>query len=150
LLNAPVQGCTLLEIAQANSELHPPEDPGNRVTGAVAQCGRGEPTRVKNNPGQNNQNFTDARQWRAGAQEKSALPALQKPAELSPLSARFRRKDKGLAGINTIWVSDPVPVRFVNECVSHALAIGETADTPEAVATGYNRGCGLGREHRGW
>ena len=36
--------------------------------------------------------------------------------------ARFHRKDKDLAGINTIWISDLVPVRFVNDCVSHARA----------------------------
>jgi hypothetical protein len=36
--------------------------------------------------------------------------------------ARFHRKDKDLAGMNTIWISDLVPVRFVNDCVSHARA----------------------------
>jgi G:T-mismatch repair DNA endonuclease (very short patch repair protein) len=46
--------------------------------------------------------------------------------------ARFHRKDKDLAGINTIWISDLVPVRFVNDCVSHARAVGDTADAPEA------------------
>src|ERR1700704_3037687 len=59
-------------------------------------------------------------------------------------SARFHRKDKDLAGINTIWISDLVPVRFVNDCVSHARAISDTADAPEAVATGYDRGRDLG------
>ena len=54
--------------------------------------------------------------------------------------ARFHRKDKDLAGINTIWISDLVPVRFVNDDVSHARAVGDAADVPEAVATGYNPG----------
>jgi hypothetical protein len=45
--------------------------------------------------------------------------------------ARFHRKDKDLAGINTIWISDLVPVRFVNDCVSHArAAIGWRARWP--------------------
>jgi hypothetical protein len=64
-------------------------------------------------------------------------------------SARFHRKDKYLAGINTIWISDLVTVRFVNDCVSHARAVGDTADAPEAVATGYDRGRDLGRDHGG-
>nr|WP_154072727.1 hypothetical protein [Bradyrhizobium erythrophlei] len=45
--------------------------------------------------------------------------------------ARFHRKDKDLAGINTIWISDLVPVCFVNDCVSHArAAIGWRARWP--------------------
>ena len=35
--------------------------------------------------------------------------------------ARFHRKDKDLDGINTIWISDLVPVRL-NDRVSHARA----------------------------
>ncbi len=62
---------------------------------------------------------------------------------MSPLSGVKRksdfgavsRKDKDLAGINTIWISDLVPVRFVDDCVSHARAVGDTADAPEAVTT---------------
>jgi hypothetical protein len=64
-------------------------------------------------------------------------------------SARVLGKDKDLAGINTIWISDLVPVRFVNDCVSHARAVGDTADAPEAVATGYDRGCDLGHDYSG-
>jgi len=64
-------------------------------------------------------------------------------------SARIRRKDKDLAGINTIWISDLVSVRFVNDCVSHARAVGETADAPEAVATRNDRGRDLGHDHGG-
>jgi hypothetical protein len=64
-------------------------------------------------------------------------------------SARFHRKDKDLAGINTIWISDLVPVGFVNDCVSHARAVGDTADVPEAVAPGYDRGRNLGPDHGG-
>jgi hypothetical protein len=44
-------------------------------------------------------------------------------------SARFHRKDKDLAGINTIWISDLIPVRFVNDCVSYARAVGVGART---------------------
>ena len=64
--------------------------------------------------------------------------------------ARFHRKDKDLAGINTIWISDLVPVRSVNDCVSCARAIGDTADAPEAVATEYDRGRDLRHDHGGW
>jgi hypothetical protein len=35
-------------------------------------------------------------------------------------SARLHRKDKDLAGVNKIWISDLVPVRFVNDYASHA------------------------------
>ncbi len=35
-------------------------------------------------------------------------------------------------------------VRFVDDGVSHARAVGDTADAPEAVATGYDRGRDLG------
>src|SRR5260370_28175525 len=59
-------------------------------------------------------------------------------------SACFQRKDKDLAGINTIWISDLVLVRFVNDCVTHAFAVGDTADAPEAVAAGYDPGRDLG------
>ena len=65
-------------------------------------------------------------------------------------SARLHRKDKDLAGVNKIWISDLVPVRFVNDCVSHARAVGDTADVPEAVAPGYDRGRDLGHDHGGW
>ncbi len=44
--------------------------------------------------------------------------------------ARFRRKDEDLAGINTIWIPDPVSVRFVHDGVSRAHAVGDTADAP--------------------
>jgi len=64
-------------------------------------------------------------------------------------SALFHRKDKDLAGINSIWISNLVMVRFVNDCVSHARAVGDTADAPEAVPTGYDRGRDLGHDHGG-
>ena len=64
-------------------------------------------------------------------------------------SALLHRKDKDLAGINKIWISDLVMVRFVNDCVSHARAVGDTADAPEAVPTGYDRGRDLGHDHGG-
>src|SRR5258708_2953087 len=63
------------------------------------------------------------------------------------VSARFQGKDKDLAGIYTIWISDPVSVRFVNDRVSRAHAIGDTADAPQAVATRYDRGRNLGLDH---
>jgi hypothetical protein len=64
-------------------------------------------------------------------------------------SARVHRKDKDLAGINTIRISNLVLVRLVNDCVSHARAIGVTADAPEAVARGYDRGHCLGQDQGG-
>ena len=54
-------------------------------------------------------------------------------------SACFQRKDKDLAGINTIWISDLVSVSFVNDRVSRARAVGDAADSPQAVAAGYDR-----------
>src|SRR5258708_25967662 len=64
-------------------------------------------------------------------------------------SARFHRKDKGLAGINTIWISDLFPVRFVNDSVSRARSVGDTPDGPEAVAPGYDPGHDLVHDHGG-
>ena len=64
-------------------------------------------------------------------------------------SARLHRKDKDLAGIYTIWISDPVSVRFVNDCVSRARTVGDTADAPQAVAMRYDRGRNLGLDHGG-
>src|SRR3979411_2701071 len=48
------------------------------------------------------------------------------------VSARFQGKDKDLAGIYTIWISDPVSVCFVNDRVSRTHAVGDTADAPQA------------------
>ena len=42
----------------------------------------------------------------------------------------FQGKDKDLAGIDTIRISDSVPVRPINERIPSALAIGQTADAP--------------------
>jgi hypothetical protein len=64
-------------------------------------------------------------------------------------SARFHRKDKYLAGLNTIWISDLVSVRFVNDRVSRTRAVAETTHAPRAVATGYNRGRHLRLDHGG-
>ena len=52
-------------------------------------------------------------------------------------SARFNRKDKELARINAIWISDFVPVRFVNDGVSQACTVGEAGD-PVRSAYGAN------------
>src|SRR5713226_1298472 len=65
------------------------------------------------------------------------------------VSVPFHGKDKDLAGIYTIWISDPVSVRFVDDRVSRARAVGDTADAPQAVATGYDRGHNLGLYHGG-
>jgi hypothetical protein len=65
-------------------------------------------------------------------------------------SARFHGKDNDLAGVNSVGISDLVLVRFVDDCVPHARAVGDTADAPEAVATGYDRGRDLGHDHAGW
>jgi Usg-like family len=83
------------------------------------------------------------------AAQKIAQPSLVQHLELPEPSARFHRKDKDLAGINPIWISNMVPVRFVNQCVSHARAVGDTADAPEAVAGGYDRGRDLRRDYGG-
>ena len=81
-----------------------------------------------------------SRAW-SNASKKGAQPSL--------VSARFHRKDKDLAGINTIWIPNLVLVRSVNDGVSHARAVGDTADAPEAVATGYDRGRDIGHDHGG-
>src|SRR5260370_39011335 len=84
------------------------------------------------------------RRWRAAHGRARAKKARNHPScrrwNCRHFSARFHRKDKDLAVINTIWISDLVPVRFVNDGVSHARAVRDTADAPEAVARGYDRG----------
>src|ERR1700681_2795995 len=65
------------------------------------------------------------------------------------VSARFQGKDKDLAGIYTIWISDPVSVCFVNDRVSRTHAVGDPADAPQAVAMRYDRGRNLGLDHGG-
>jgi hypothetical protein len=65
-------------------------------------------------------------------------------------SALFHRKDKDLAGINAIWISDLVPARFVDDRVPQTRTVGDTAHAQEAVATEYDRGCRLGHDHGGW
>ena len=94
---------------------------------------------------------SDAVAWRQRIVErqKTAQPSLVQHLELPEPSARFHRKNKDLAGINTIWISNMVPVRFVNDCVLHACAVGDTADAPEAVARGYDRGRHLRRDYGG-
>src|SRR5215470_12812978 len=61
-------------------------------------------------------------------------------------SARRFRKHEGLPGINTIGISNPLAVRLVNGRILGAHAIGEPADTPQTIASGYDRclrsGCG--------
>src|SRR6266851_9298931 len=91
--------------------------------------------------------------WRAAHGRARAKKACNHPScrrwNCRHFSARFHRKDKDLAGINAIWISDLVLVRFVNDCVSHARAVGDTADVPKAVATRYDRGRDLGHDHGG-
>ena len=65
------------------------------------------------------------------------------------VSVRFQGKDKDLAGIYTIWISDPVSVCFVNDRVSRTHAVGDTADAPQAVAMRDDRGRNLGLDHGG-
>jgi hypothetical protein len=76
--------------------------------------------------------------------EQGAQPSLTPALELSSLSAHFHRKDKELAGINTIWDFGLGPGLLVNDSVSYARAVGNAADAPEAVTTGYDRGRDLG------
>ena len=65
------------------------------------------------------------------------------------VSARFQGKDENLAGIYTIWISDPVSVCFVNDRVSRTHTVGHTADAPQAVAMRYDRGRNLGLDRGG-
>src|SRR6266404_5931110 len=51
-----------------------------------------------------------------------------------------RRKDKDLAWINQVGIADLLPVRLVNYGVARAVAVGEAADAPEAVAAGDGGG----------
>src|SRR5882757_5603467 len=67
----------------------------------------------------------------------------QAPA-LPPVSARFRGQHEDLAGIDPIWISDQVALRFVEDGVADAFTVGEMADAPEAVAAGDGHGRGLG------
>ena len=53
-------------------------------------------------------------------------------------SVALHGENKGLAGINEIWIPDPVSVCSVHERVSCAVAISDAADAPEAVAAGYD------------
>ena len=63
-------------------------------------------------------------------------------------SATLRGKDKNLAGTNNIRIPNPISVRPVQNRVSCAVPISDAADSPQAVATGYDlhpgRGCHLG------
>ena len=79
---------------------------------------------------------------------RAAIPACRR-WNCRHFSARVHRKHKDLAGINAIWISNLVLVRFVNDCVSYARAVGVTADAPEAVATGYDRGRRPGQDQGG-
>jgi hypothetical protein len=89
-----------------------------------------------------------SRAWSSGAKKTRNHPSCS-AWNCRHFSARLHRKDKDLAGINTIWISDLVPVRVVNDCVSDARAVGDTADAPEAVARGYDRGRYPGHGHGG-
>ena len=86
------------------------------------------------------------RAWSSASKKGATIP---RAWNCRHFSARLHRKDKDLAGVNKIWISDLVPVRFVNDCVSHARAVGDTADAPQAVATRYDRGRDLGLDHGG-
>jgi hypothetical protein len=54
------------------------------------------------------------------------------------VSVALHGDNKGLAGINEIWIPDPVSVCSVHERVSCAVAISDAADTPEAISAGYD------------
>src|SRR6266403_3642116 len=60
-----------------------------------------------------------------------------------------RRKDKDLAWINQVGIADLLPVRLVNDGVARAVAVGEAADAPEAVAAGDGGGRDLRHDHGG-
>src|SRR6516162_911337 len=54
------------------------------------------------------------------------------------VSVALHGDNKGLAGINEIWIPDPVSVCSVHERVSCAVAISDAADTPEVISAGYD------------
>ena len=56
------------------------------------------------------------------------------------VSVALQGKDKDLAGMNKIWIPDPVSVCPVYDRVSCAVAISDAADAPQAVAAGYDLG----------
>jgi hypothetical protein len=55
-------------------------------------------------------------------------------------SVALHGNDEDLAGMNEIWMLDAVSVCPVHDRVSRAIAIGDAADAPLAVATGYDLG----------
>src|ERR1700680_2741662 len=63
------------------------------------------------------------------------------------LSGRLYWKDEDLAGVDTIWIADEFSVRPVNDRIARPIAIGDTADAPEAITTVYDRSRILGHPH---
>jgi hypothetical protein len=124
---------TCRSTSEPSLEAPPPQAPDDYLTTRFSLCSASDRQRRR----------------RMAMARRAWLSASKKGAQPSFVSARFLRKDKDLAGINTIWISDLVPVRFVNDGVSHARAVGDTADAPEAVARGYDRGRYLGRDRSG-
>jgi hypothetical protein len=72
------------------------------------------------------QDYAGAWRWRAAHGRARARKAHNPPScrrwNCRRFSPRAQRKDKDLAGIDTIWISNLVPVCFVNEGVSRAGA----------------------------
>jgi hypothetical protein len=56
------------------------------------------------------------------------------PPYTGSVSVALHGKDKDLAGLNKIWIPDPVSVCPIHDRVSCAVAIGDAADAPQAVA----------------
>jgi hypothetical protein len=53
-------------------------------------------------------------------------------------SAAHHGNDEDLAGVNKVGIPDLVPVCPVHDRVARAVAIGDAADAPQAVAGGYH------------
>src|SRR5580700_5583629 len=64
-------------------------------------------------------------------------------------SRRHFGKDKDLARVNAVWISDLCVVRSEYQCVALARAVGRTADPPQTVAARDDRGSNLGHAREG-
>jgi hypothetical protein len=77
----------------------------------------------------------------------SSLMISKNSVQSKVLSGRLYWKDEDLAGVDTIWIADEFSVRPVNDRIARPIAIGDTADAPEAITMVYDRSRILGRPH---
>src|SRR5579883_2303522 len=59
-------------------------------------------------------------------------------------------KNKDLAGMNEIWILDPVPICPLYNRIPCAIAIDDAADTPQAVAARHLGHVSVGKCRRGY